>query len=125
MNKENSSSIIRVLAGGYLLYLSYQMIGSLRAGEADNEVLVMVAAIFFIISGAVILYFGIRGMIKQSQMSEEEVVDANLNEDLEAQEEVYGMYDEPGLTDGKMKSIEHELEKLKEADKSADESTKE
>jgi len=35
------------------------------------------------------------------------------------------MYDEPGLTDGKMKSIEHELEKLKEADKSADESTKE
>ena len=116
MNRENSSSIIRILAGGYLLYLAYQMIGSLRAGEVDNKMIIIAATVLFIVSGAGILYYGIRGMIQQSKMSEEEEVDANLNEDLEEQEEIYGMYAEPGLTDGKMKSIEQELEKLKEAD---------
>ena len=116
MNRENSSNIIRVLAGGYLLYLSYQMIQSLRAGEADPVWVIVAATVLFIVSGAGILYLGIRGMIGQSQMSADEVADANLDEDLEVQEEMYDEFIEPGLKEGKMKGIEQELDKLKNKD---------
>ena len=120
MNKENSSNIIRVLAGGYLLYLSYDMIKSLRAGEVANKWVMIAAIALFIVAGAGILFYGIKAMVKQSQMSDEEVVDANLNEELEAEEEMYGEFVEPGLTDGKMKSIEQELDKLKAEDATRD-----
>ena len=113
MNRENSSNILRVVAGGYLLYLSYQMIQSLRAGEAGNKVVIIAAIGLFIILGAGILYWGIKGMIKQNQMSEDEITDANLNERLEIEEELYGEYVKPELTEGKMKGIEQELDKLK------------
>ena len=120
MNRENSSSMIRILAGGYLLYLAYQMIVSLRAGEVDNKWLIISATVLFVIAGAGILYYGIRGMINQSKMSDEEQADENLNEELEMEEEMYDEYVEPGLTQGKMKSIEQELEKLKEEDAKAE-----
>jgi hypothetical protein len=120
MNRGNSNNIIRVLAGGYLLYLAYQMIQSLRAGDADPAWVIIAATVLFVVSGAVILYYGIRGVIQQSQMSDEEIVDANLNEELEAEEELYGEFVEPGLTDGKMKSIEQELDKLKAEDATCD-----
>ena len=120
MNRGNSSNIIRVLAGGYLLYLAYQMIQSLRAGDADPAWVIIAATVLFVVAGAVILYYGIRGVMQQSQMSDEEIVDANLNEELEAEEELYGEFVEPGLTDGKMKSIEQELDKLKAEDATRD-----
>ena len=112
MNKENSSNMIRLLAGGYLLYLSYQMI----TDGVGNEWWMIAATVLFVASGASFLFLGIKGMIKQSQLSEEEIADENSNEDLEEQEELYGEFVEPGLTDGKMKGIEQELEKLKNKD---------
>lgn len=116
MNQENSSNTFRVVAGGLLLYISYKMIQSLRAGEAGNEVVIISATVLFIITGIGIMCLGIKGMIKQNQMSEGEVVDENLNEELEAEEELYDEYVEPGLTKGKMTGIEQELDKLKDKD---------
>ena len=86
MNRENSSHMIRVLVGGYLMYLSYQMIESLRAGEVEDKVLIIVATVAFVISGAVILFYGIRGMIRQGKISVKEEADANFNEDLKDQD---------------------------------------
>ena len=116
MNRENSSHIIRTLAGGYLLYLAYSMIKTLRAGEVDNQVITIGAIVLFIVSGAGILYIGIKGMVKQSQTSEEKQADANLNENLELEEELYDEFVEPGLSKGQVKGIEQELAKLKDKD---------
>lgn len=117
MNRGNSSNILRIVAGAYVMYLAYQMIMSLRAGEVtSNKFIIIAAVVFFIIAGGVIVFFGIRGMIQQSKMSEEEQTDENLNDDLEIEEEEYGMFVEPGLTEGKMKGITEELDKIKNED---------
>jgi len=116
MTNKNSSSIIRILAGGYLLYLAYQLINSIRTENIDNKIWLIVATVFFIISGAGILYIGIKGMIDQNKQSDAEAADEELNEELEAEEEMYGMYAEPALKEGKMANLEKELEKLKAED---------
>ena len=116
MNRENSSNIIRLLAGGWLLYLSYDIFKSLRAGNIENKILFIVAVVLFVAAGAVFVFWGIQGMIKQGQSSTEEQADENLNEDLESEEEIYDIDLEARLTTGKMKSIEQELAKLKDVE---------
>ena len=115
MNK-NSSSILRVVVGGYLIYLAYGLFKDLRAGVIDKPALFVAAIILFVVSGAAIIFVSVKEIAKQSKMSAEEVADEALDEELEAAEEVYGMYTEPALTDGKMEGINKELAKLNQAD---------
>ena len=120
MTNRNSSNIIRILGGGYLLYLAYQLINSIRTENVgSSKIWLILATVLFIVSGAGILYFGIRGMMEQNKMSDNEVADEELNEELEAEEEEYGMYAEPALKDGKMDSLEKELDRLKAEDATA------
>lgn len=116
MNNRNSSSLIQILGGGYLLYLSYQFISDMVKGET-KDIWIIIATAVFVISGAVFLVFGIRGMIAQSKVDPNVAADEELNEELEEEQEAYGEFVEPALKEGKMKSIEQELEKLKETDK--------
>jgi hypothetical protein len=98
------------------LYMAYGLVQSLRTEVIDKPWLLISAVIIFIISGGVILFFGIKGMIAQNKMSDEAIVDEALNEELEAEEEVYGMDVDKVLNNGKMASINKELERLKQAD---------
>ena len=116
MRNQSTSNIIRVVAGGYLLYLAYQLITSLRTENVDNKGWLIAASVLFVVSGIGILALGIKGMIDLSKVDPDEEADANLNEELEAEEEVYGMYAEPGLTKGKVANITQELERLKAED---------
>jgi len=116
MNNRNSSNILRIIAGGYILYMAYGLIQSLRTEVIDKPWLLISAVIIFIISGGVILFFGIKGMIAQSKISDEVIADEALNEELEVEEEVYGMVVDKALNNGKMASINQELERLKQAD---------
>jgi len=116
MNNRNSSNILRIIAGGYILYMAYGLIQSLRTEVIDKPWLLISAVIIFIISGGVILFFGIKGMIAQSKISDEVIADEALNEELEVEEEVYGMAVDKALNNGKMASINQELERLKQAD---------
>ena len=125
MTNKNSSSIIRVFAGGYLLYLAYQLINSIRTEDIDNKIWLILATVLFIVSGAGILYIGVKGLMEQKKMSDAEIADEELNEELEAEEEAYGMYAEPALKEGKMRGIERELEKLKAEDEKGEAETNE
>gem|GEM_PF-6988769 len=96
--------------------MAYGLIQSLRTEVIDKPWLLISAVIIFIISGGVILFFGIKGMIAQSKISDEVIADEALNEELEVEEEVYGMVVDKALNNGKMASINQELERLKQAD---------
>ena len=123
MNNNNSNSILRVVVGGYLIYLAYGLFKDLRAGTIDKPALFVAAMIFFVAAGGVIIFFGIKGMREQSQTSADEVADEALNEELEIREELDDVAANPALTKGKMAGINKELDKLKQADKAAEKTT--
>lgn len=75
MKNEKSSGIIRLVAGAYLLYISYSLIQSLVSGQAENRTLMMFFVALFIVLGGVILFFGVKGMIQQTQMDSDEEED--------------------------------------------------
>lgn len=86
MRNERGSYIIRLVAGAYLLYLAYSLVKSLIAGEVEQPTLVMIAAAAFIILGAALLVWGLRGVMQMSKNpADEEEIEADA-EVVEAQE---------------------------------------
>lgn len=88
MGNERASSIIRIAAGAYLLYIAYSLIKSLMSGEAGNQTLIIVFIAVFIILGAIILFFGVRGMVQQSKQTEDETEDIEDSDVIEDSEEI-------------------------------------
>lgn len=53
-----------VAAGGYLIYLAYELIQGVVQGKNDSLALGIGGGVFFIAAGAAFIFFGIRGMIR-------------------------------------------------------------
>lgn len=68
---EKRSGILRLVAGAYLVYLAYSLFKGVRAGDTGNPVVMMGAAIIFAVLGAVIVYFGIRGLRQQADVTDQ------------------------------------------------------
>ena len=56
------SLILRILCGGYLLYLAWGLRGSFFQG--DNGTLFGLAVILFVVVGALLCFFSIRALIR-------------------------------------------------------------
>lgn len=87
MKNERGSNIIRLVAGAYLLYLSYSLIKSLMAGEVEQRTWVIIAISAFIVLGIAILGWGLRGVMqmRNNPAEEEEIeADAQVVEDQDA-----------------------------------------
>lgn len=87
MRNEKSSGIIRLVAGAYLLYISYSLIQSLISGQAQNRTLMMFFVALFIVLGGVILFFGVKDLIQQSKMSSDDE-EAESEAEIESEEEI-------------------------------------
>lgn len=87
-----SSSVLRMVAGAYVLYQAYGIITGVISGDAgSNPTILIIAAILFVIFGGWILVMGIRGMKKSSEEPDEETEDDDddfFNETEEVVEEV-------------------------------------
>jgi len=78
---EKTSGILRIVAGGYLLYSAYNLFQAVRTGESGNPTLMIAFSILFVIVGGVILFTGIKGMKQQGLFGESE--DSEGEEDSE------------------------------------------
>ncbi|MGI6008498.1 MAG: hypothetical protein ACOX8E_13575 [Ruminococcus sp.] len=93
MQNDRFSYILRTIAGAYLIYLSYKILSSVMNGETGgHSVPVTIAAVIFIILGAVLVVFGARGLIRmqkesQQETAEEETVAEEAIEAAETEEE--------------------------------------
>lgn len=72
MDREKTSGILRIVAGGYLLYIAYNLFKSVRSGQPGNYTLMIAFSILFVILGGIILYMGIKGMMQQGKFVEGE-----------------------------------------------------
>lgn len=74
MRNDRFSYVLRTIAGAYLIYLSYNILSSVAKGETGNHTIpVTIAAVIFIILGAVLVVFGVRGMIRMQKEGEQEI----------------------------------------------------
>lgn len=77
------SSVLRIVAGFYVISLAYKLITAVMRGETDaNSTVLVVAAIIFIILGGFILFLGLRGMKKQSEEPEDSEVEYDDSWDI-------------------------------------------
>ncbi len=54
---------IRLLCGGYLLYLSFQLFN----GEGASKTVVLIAAGVFVIAGAVLIFLSLKALLKKKE----------------------------------------------------------
>lgn len=72
MDREKTSGVLRIVAGGYLVYTAYNLFQSVRTGQPGNYTLMIACSVLFLILGGVILYMGIKGMKQQGRFGEGE-----------------------------------------------------
>ena len=63
--------MIRILAGIYLLYLSWSLIGGLRSGETSGIVFIIGIAVF-IVAGVFFILDALRNILRESRNSQTE-----------------------------------------------------
>ena len=63
----NGLYIIRVIAGGYLIYMSYQMARDNLAGNAPNPVLSWVFTVLFFLVGVFFIVYELRRFRKEKE----------------------------------------------------------
>lgn len=80
MKNERGSNIIRMVAGAYLIYLAYSMVKSLLSGEGGQQVLVIIAAVVFVVMGGLFLAWGLRGTIQMRNDSSDDVIEGEASE---------------------------------------------
>ena len=87
MNKR--VSIIRVIAGGYLVYLGVNLFRNMQVEQPENYMLMYVASVAFALIGALFVITGLRPMLKKEEKAEEanEIME---EENLEAEDEEPG-----------------------------------
>ena len=83
MNKR--VSIIRVIAGGYLVYLGLNLFRGMQMERPENYMLLTAASIVFVVLGALFVITGLRPMLKKEEQTEE--VNDVSEEPLEAESE--------------------------------------
>lgn len=66
-----ATHILRIIAGGYLLYTTYSLAQGLLKGESSSPWIV-VAAVVFAVFGALCLYSGLRGYTREEKLAREE-----------------------------------------------------
>lgn len=92
-NNDNIKDLIRVIAGGYLIYLGIKLAMDMANGESDpNYQIVFIAAIvIFIAAGAWILFTTAKAFIAANKAGQSEVAseaeEADSSETEEADEE--------------------------------------
>lgn len=62
-NRMKSTYMLRILAGAYLIYIAYSLVGGYVKGESPSFWIAL-AGIAFGIIGAGLLYFSIKGWIR-------------------------------------------------------------
>lgn len=77
-----TSLMIRTIAGGYLIYLAYQLLVGLKDGGTMNPAISIGVAILFVIAGGIIIFFSLRALKRG------EYLEANREEEEEMKEEV-------------------------------------
>ncbi len=91
MRNEKMSYLIRIVAGGYLIYLAYKLFqGGIITGEmtGGKKALGIVACLLFVVAGAFFVVTSLRRLMLLSQASPEELEDQGeaLEENQEGQE---------------------------------------
>lgn len=80
----NGLYVIRVIAGGYLIYMSYQMARDNLAGNAPNPVLSWVFTVLFFIVGVFFIVYELRRHKKeQEETRQDETQQAPVKTDEE------------------------------------------
>ena len=65
------TAIFWVLGGGYLIYTGYQLARGFIKGDESSSLLFLVIGIVFIITGAVLAYFGGKDLMSQEKEKKE------------------------------------------------------
>lgn len=116
MRNDRFSYVLRTIAGAYLIYLSYNILSSVAKGETGNHTIpVTIAAVIFIILGAVLVVFGVRGMIRMQKEGEQEIeedgAETEVIEEAEETEEAEEESAEGETEESDLKEDETEEEK--------------
>lgn len=65
MNNRNvpkTSLVIRTVAGGYLIYLAYQLLTGLKDGGIENPAISIAGAVLFAIAGGIMIFFSLKAL---------------------------------------------------------------
>ncbi|MDD3339762.1 MAG: hypothetical protein PHS82_13005 [Lachnospiraceae bacterium] len=89
--KRNNKGIymVRIIAGGYIDYLAYQLVTGILKGEIENPVMFGIFAAIFAVAGTYFLVSSIMYLIKhKDDPTEGEVVEPSADDDMADLEEI-------------------------------------
>lgn len=78
---------IRIIAGGYLLYLDYTLIKGYPDFKPSQRIFFIICMIAFAVTGVTVIYFALKDMMKPE---EEEKTEADKSQDVLEQNETTG-----------------------------------
>ena len=100
MRNPRTSYIIRIIAGGYLIYLAYQIItGGLMTGEMQGraKLIGIVASALFIVTGAFIAGHALFHLKRVGEQAASDTTGEEEETETEVEEEVQETYRPPTL----------------------------
>ena len=105
---------IRILVGGYLIYLAVQLLQGLARGDEGNPIVMGVAGVLFLAIGVFLIILGIRGMGRGEDQEMENQEPPTLEDSGEEEPEKAGL---PETEEGEEENREEEPEKEQDTDK--------
>lgn len=112
--------MVRIIAGGYIDYLAYQLVTGILKGEIENPVMFGIFAAVFAVAGTYFLVSSILYLIKhKDDQTDGEVVEPSADDDMadleEAEQKLEELPEEPEEPEHS-ETIEEKMERLKEKD---------
>lgn len=84
---DKGRAAVYVMAGGYLLYLAYNLFKMLPDYEGANATIMLIFAIFFLIIGVAILglalYVSIKGSSRSKETNKENIVEDHVENEID------------------------------------------
>ena len=80
MNKKNRyvtkmNLYIRILVAGYVVYLAYELVPSVREAAGNEKIWMILATAFLAIAGIVIVAFSVKGLICKEYYDADEIAE--------------------------------------------------
>jgi len=93
MNNKSRNGLM-MIAGGYLVYLGIKLMRDVMNEDVSNSLIFLICAVFFMVVGALIVFYYVKNMIKLNAQESEAAEEEEEAEGIESAEEAQDIVEE-------------------------------
>jgi|GEM_PF-1760494 len=93
MNNKSRNGLL-MIAGGYLVYLGIKLMRDVMNEDVSNSLIFLICAVFFMVVGALIVFYYVKNMIKLNAQESEAAEEEEEAEGIESAEEAQDIVEE-------------------------------